>query len=119
MPFITIELPKSVTFSLTPFAQDVHLYLSEFFATSIDKFKTKMVQLDEVYVGDGNPKNTYANIKVELMTGREKEKLVTAAQELLKRYKKAIQEQNPGICCRVTSEFYQIDRELLCAEVLE
>ena len=58
MPFITIELPKIVEFSLTPFAQQTHLYLSDFLGTSIDKFKTKIVRLDEVYVGDGNPNNT-------------------------------------------------------------
>lgn len=118
MPFITLEMPKNVAFSFEPFAQDVHLYLSEFFETSIDKFKTKIVRLEEVYVGDGNPNNTYANIKVELMSGRDRQKLVTAAKELLQRYKKAIQEQNPGLYCRVTSEFYQIDRELLCSDVI-
>ena len=118
MPFITIELPKNIEFSLTPFAHDIHLYLSEFFATSIDKFKTKIVRLDEVYVGDGNPNNSYANIKVELMSGRDKEKLITASKELLERYKTAIQKQNPDLHCRVTSEFYQIDKDLLYADVI-
>ena len=52
------------------------------------------------------------------MTGRDILKLKAAAKELLERFKRAIQEQNPGLHCRVTSEFYEIDKELLYSDVL-
>ncbi len=118
MPFITIELPVTVEFALAPFAGNVHEYLSHFLAIPIEKLKTKLIRPPEVFVGRGDPSHVYAHLQIALMTGRDKQKLAQATQELLGRFKAAIAAQNPEISCRVTCAFHEIDRELLYADTL-
>lgn len=115
MPFITIELPRSLAFTVPPFAEMMHQFLSEELAIPIEKLKTKLHLLPSCYVGHGNPEHTYARLKIELMRGRDRKKLIAVGKELLVRFKAAIQEQNPGAHARVTCEFHEIDPELLFA----
>lgn len=115
MPFITIEIPEKFTFALNPFAAQVHEYLFENLDIPIEKLKTKLLRLPEVFVGYGDASATYAHIKVELMQGRDKEKLTASANVLLRHFKEAIHAQNPGTRCRITVEFREIDPELLVA----
>lgn len=115
MPFITIEIPEKFTFALNPFASQVHEYLFENLDIPIEKLKTKLLRLSEVFVGYGDATSAYAHMKVELMHGRDKEKLARCANVLLTHFKEAIAAQNPGIRCRITVEFREIDPELLVA----
>ncbi len=119
MPFVTIELPEKLNFALHPFAKEVHAYLSEFLDIPIEKLKTKLVRLPEVFVGsNADPEDTYAHIKVELMQGRDKVKLVAAVNQLLFFLKDALEKQNPSLQCRVTAEFREMDPELLVATLI-
>lgn len=115
MPFITIEIPEKFVFDLKPFASQVHEYLFENLDIPIEKLKTKLVRLSEVFVGYGDASSTYAHMKIELMHGRDKEKLAACASVLLTHLKEAIAQQNPGTRCRLTVEFREIDPELLVA----
>ncbi len=116
MPFVTIEIPERLVFSLQPFAKDLHTYLSGYLDIPIEKLKTKLMRLSEVYIGsDGHPEHTYAHIKVELMQGRDKSKLIAANNELLARFKAVIEKENPNLHCRITSEFREMDPSLLGA----
>lgn len=115
MPFITIEIPEKFIFDLKPFAAQVHEYLFENLDIPIEKLKTKLLRLPEVFVGYGDASATYAHLKVELMQGRDREKLSLAATVLLAHLKEAIALQNPGTRCRITVEFREIDPELLVA----
>ena len=115
MPFITIELPDTLQFSLHSFAQKVHTHLNEALDIPVEKLKTKLLRLSEVYVGHGDPLHTYANVKIELMAGRDRQKLINAANVILEYFTEALQEQNPDCNCRVTCEFREIDPQLLVA----
>jgi 5-carboxymethyl-2-hydroxymuconate isomerase len=115
MPFITIEIPEKFTFALSPFASQIHEYLYEYLDIPIEKLKSKVERLSEVFVGYGGASAAYAHLKVELLEGRDKEKLALAANVLLAHFKEAIEKQNPGVRCRITVEFREIDPELLVA----
>lgn len=116
MPFITIEIPAKIVFNLEPFAAQVHEYLFEHLDIPIEKLKTKLLRLSEVFVGYGDLGATYAHLRVELIHGRDKEKLARAANVLLAHFKEALAVQNPGVRCRITVEFREIDPELLVAQ---
>ncbi len=115
MPFITIELPECLKFSLSPFSAKLHPFISESLDIPLEKLKTKVLFLPDVIVGHGDPMHTYAHIKLELMRGRDKEKLSFAAKKMLEYFHEALKEQNPDCKCRVTCEFREIDPELLFA----
>ncbi len=118
MPFITIEIPKDFAFDLVPFAKDVHAFLSESLGLHHEKLKTKLITISECVVGDGNPENSYSHIKLELMAGRDREKLKACTKELLTRFSAALQKQNPNRQSRITCEFREIDPDLIAATLL-
>lgn len=118
MPFITIELPEKLQFPLNPFASQIHEYLFEYLDIPVEKLKTKLLRLPEVLVGYGDTPVTYAHLKVELMAGRDKQKLIDTGNVLLAHFKAAIEKHNPGLRCRVTMEFREIDSDLLFAAQL-
>ncbi|MBS0635331.1 MAG: hypothetical protein JSR37_07710 [Verrucomicrobia bacterium] len=113
MPFITIEMPKSVNFELAPFAEAMHGHISQSLDVPIEKLKTKLVKLDEVFVGVGDPAHTYAHMEIALMHGRDRQKLRACIDELLMRFKEAIKKQNPDLQCRITVGVHELDKELL------
>lgn len=112
MPFITIEIPEKVEFNFRPFVKEMHQYLSTELSTPIEKFKTKIFRLPETYVGNGDAMNAYARLKIELLAGRDKGKLQACGKELLKRLTDAINVENPGIKCRFTMDFSEMNLEL-------
>ena len=118
MPFITIELTDTLQFSLQSFAQKVHVHLNKELGIPVEKLKTKLFRLTEVYVGNGDPSYTYAHVKIELMLGRDRQKLINAAKVLLEYFTEALQMQNPDCKCRITCEFREIDPQLLVAAQL-
>lgn len=113
MPFVSIELPEKMQLALEPFAKSVHALLHEALDIPSEKLKTKIFRLSELFVGNGQKHEHYAHIRLELMQGRDRQKLIEAVNQLLKLFREALQEQNPDIHCRVTAEFREIDRELL------
>ncbi len=115
MPFITIELSQSLQFSLAPFAEKVHGYLAEALAIPVEKLKTKVVYIPDTYVGVGDPEQTYARLKFELIKGRDRQKLKNAIQQLVEWFKEALLQQNPRAKCRITCEIQELDPDFLCA----
>ncbi|MBS0655224.1 MAG: hypothetical protein JSR46_05570 [Verrucomicrobia bacterium] len=113
MPFITIEIPDSCHFSLQPFALELNQYLSEALEVPIEKCKIKLIRLSEWCVGKGSADDAYARLKVEFMGGRDRQKLVHAGEELVRRFEASIQSQNQAQPCRITVDFHELDRELL------
>jgi 5-carboxymethyl-2-hydroxymuconate isomerase len=118
MPFITIEMPDTLTFDLAPFVAKMHPLLSQNLDIPLEKLKTKLLLLPHVIVGHGDPAYTYANLRLELMAGRNKEVLQATAKTLLDMFKEALQEQNAGCKCRITCEFRELNPDLLFATVL-
>ena len=113
MPFVTIEIPENRQFSLLPFALEINQYLAEVLNVPIEKCKVKLVRLPEVFVGKGTAEDSYARLRVEMMSGRDREKLRLAGKEIVQRFAQAFRSQNPGKPCRITMDFHEIDRELL------
>ena len=113
MPFITIEISGNLQFSLQPFALLLHHYLADALSCPIERFKTKLVRFPEAFLGSGAEEASYARLKVECMSGRERQKLIVAGKELVKRFGEQIQKDNPKTGCRITAEFHEIDRDLL------
>lgn len=111
MPFITIELSDNLEFAFKPFALEMHRYLAPRFNVPVDLFKTKLLLLPYVVVGEGD--YGYARLKVELKAGRNRKMLIESLAEVLKRFKKALADQNPDLHFRITCEFSEIDPELL------
>jgi len=118
MPFITIEIPSQFSFDLGPFVSKIHPFLSESLNIPLEKLKTKRLLISDAIVGHGDPNHNYAHIRLELMRGRDKEKLKAACSELLRAFTEAIKAQNPHSHARVTCEFRELDPELMVAELL-
>ncbi len=118
MPFITIELPKDFAFDLAAFAKEMHAYLAENLGLHHEKLKTKLLFISDCVVGDGNLNNTYSHIRLELMAGRDREKLKAATKELLRLFSEALKKQNPTRQSRITCELREIDSDLIAASLL-
>jgi len=115
MPFITIELSQNVTFSLEPFAKAIHEYIASMLDVPIEKLKSKKVIAAEFFLGSGNNDSGYARFRLELMSGRDREKLKGTLMGLLQQFREEVLKQNPKLSCRVTAEIAEIDREFLLA----
>ena len=115
MPFITIEIPDSLHFAAKQFTLEMHTHIAKHLSVPIEKCKTKILRLPEVIVGSDDSTLSYARLKVECISGREKQLLIDTAKELLSRFQQVIQTENPKANCRITVEFHEIDRELLFA----
>lgn len=111
MPFITVELPEEMTFPFKSFAVEINRYLSEVLEVPTEKCKVKLVKPSDIFVGEGQ--HVYARLKVELLSGRDRKKLLFVGKELLERFTVAIRSQNPLVDCRITVDIREIDRELL------
>lgn len=116
MPFISIELPAALHFSLSPFALELHLYLSKLLSVPIEKCKTKLIRIPEMVVGDGQTAAGYARLKIECMQGRDRLMLINSGKELIQLFSAEIRKENPNAPLRITTEFHEIDRDLLFAE---
>jgi len=113
MPFITVELPEEMPFPFKSFAVEVNRYLSEVLEVPTEKCKMKLLKLSDILVGEGDRERMYARLKVELLSGRDRQKLLFVGKELLERFTVAIRSQNPLVDCRITVDMREIDRELL------
>lgn len=113
MPFITIEIPENIHFSFRPFALDLNDYLSQEIGISVEMCKTKLVKFSEVVVGHEDSIHTYARIQVEVLSGRERKKLLKLGKELNERFAIAIRSQNPDLICRIILDIREIDHGLL------
>lgn len=116
MPFITIEMSEHLQFSFKAFALDLNRYFSQALEVPIEKCKAAFQRPSESLVGEGE--GSYARLKIELLPGRDREKLISLGNELLLRFSKAVQSQNPDVTtCRITVDFREIDHEFLFAPV--
>jgi 5-carboxymethyl-2-hydroxymuconate isomerase len=113
MPFISIELPETLHFSLSAFAVELHHYLSKLLSVPIEKCKTKLIRLPDVVVGNGSGDVSYARLKIECMAGRDRLMLINSGKELIERFACQIKNDNPSADVRITVEFHEIDRDLL------
>jgi 5-carboxymethyl-2-hydroxymuconate isomerase len=85
VPHITLEYSSNLVEQkdLVPVLKKAQVLLSESLPAQLDQFKSRALGADVFLVGDGNHRNAFVHMQVDVMAGRSDETLSKAGHQLI------------------------------------
>lgn len=109
MPHLTLEYSANVTESQFPeLFQRCHAFLVEHLRTHLAHCKSRAIQCTQFFVGDGNPKNAFVHVCLQIMPGRTPDTLQKVSQGLMELFKHQFSQSLENLNLQITLEIREL-----------
>ena len=111
MPQISIEYSSNLGDAFDPrgFAAQVHALVVASVDTELASCKTRLIELEDVLIGDGSPGNAMIHVDLRILSGRSEAQKQQLGREVMAALGEAVRHPG-GLKLQLTVEVRELDR---------
>lgn len=115
MPQLTLEYTNNFAEKndFSALFKKIHAFLTQHLPADLASCKSRVFELDNYYVGDGNPENAFVHVQLAFMQGRSPEKITEVGDEVLRLLKEHFSESLKRKNFQITLEVRELAKTYL------
>ena len=113
MPQITLQHSDELAINMNyeEFFSTIHNLLSDTADIDISNCKSRVIKVDNIYIGDGDPDQRFVHLEVKLLEGRSKQLKDRIGKKLLNELKQVFVDSGDRGSVQITVEIIDINRD--------
>jgi 5-carboxymethyl-2-hydroxymuconate isomerase len=113
VPNIVLEYSSNVSevIDFTELFALIHKVMHEVGSIKLDNCKSRVVEMDKFYIGDGHPSNAFVQLSVAFLAGRSNETKQKVGNACLAQLKQFYEKSMARLDLQITVEIADIQRE--------